>query len=58
MNNPIVSVILPNRNYADFISDAINSIKAQTLSDWECIIIDDGTYCGWSIDYWQCDVSN
>ena len=43
MNNPIVSVILPNRNYADFISDAINSIKAQTLSDWECIIIDDAS---------------
>ena len=40
---PIVSVILPNHNYADFISDAINSVRAQTLSDIECIIIDDAS---------------
>ena len=43
MNSPKVSIILPNRNYADFISDAIASIKAQTLQDWECIIIDDAS---------------
>lgn len=43
MNNPVVSIILPNRNYTDFISDAIASIKAQTLTDWECIIIDDAS---------------
>ena len=38
-----VSIILPNRNYADFISDAIASIKGQTLKDFECIIIDDAS---------------
>ena len=43
MNNPTVSIILPNRNYAAFIPDAIASIKAQTLTDWECIIIDDAS---------------
>ena len=43
MGNPIVSIILPNRNYADFIADAIYSVKAQTLTDWECIIIDDAS---------------
>ena len=43
MSSPKVSIILPNRNYADFISDAIASIKAQTLPDWECIIIDDAS---------------
>lgn len=43
MRKPTVSVILPNRNYADFVSDAINSVKAQTLSDWECIIVDDAS---------------
>ena len=42
-NEPTVSIILPNRNYADFIPDAIASIKAQTLTDWECIIIDDAS---------------
>jgi len=43
MDKPTVSIILPNRNYADFISDAIYSVKAQTLTDWECIIIDDAS---------------
>lgn len=43
MTNPIVSIILPNRNYSDFIADAINSVRAQTLTDWECIIIDDAS---------------
>lgn len=43
MNEPTVSIILPNRNYAPFIPDAIASIKAQTLTDWECIIIDDAS---------------
>lgn len=43
MKNPVVSIILPNRNYGAYVTDAINSIKAQTLSDWECIIIDDAS---------------
>ena len=43
MNTPTVSIILPNRNYAKFLPDTIASIKAQTLNDWECIIIDDAS---------------
>ena len=43
MSEPTVSIILPNRNYAPFIPDAIASIKAQTLTDWECIIVDDAS---------------
>ena len=43
MSTPKVSIILPNHNYADFIPDAIASIKGQTLPDWECIIIDDAS---------------
>ena len=43
MNNPKVSIIVPNHNYSDFISDAILSIKAQTYPNWECIIIDDAS---------------
>ncbi len=40
---PTVSIIMPNHNYVDFIPDAIASIKAQTLKDFECIIIDDAS---------------
>ena len=40
---PKVSIILPNYNYSYFIPDAIASIKAQTLQDFECIIIDDAS---------------
>lgn len=43
MTCPTVSIIMPNRNYAKFISDAIASVKAQTLTDWECIIVDDAS---------------
>ena len=43
MKEPTVSIVLPNRDYASFLPDAIASIKAQTLTDWECIIIDDAS---------------
>lgn len=38
-----VSVIIPNRNYAKYIADAILSVKSQTLKNLECIIVDDAS---------------
>jgi glycosyltransferase involved in cell wall biosynthesis len=40
---PRVSVIMAMRNNARTIAVAIRSIQAQTLSDWELILIDDGS---------------
>ncbi len=40
---PAISIIIPNRNYARYIGDAIRSVSAQTLTNWECIIIDDAS---------------
>jgi succinoglycan biosynthesis protein ExoO len=36
-----VSIIVPCFNAEDYIADAVASLQDQTLSDWECIIIDD-----------------
>ena len=38
---PAVSILMPMRNAAPFITQTLQSIIAQTLTDWELIIIDD-----------------
>ena len=48
MNNtsyskPKVSIIIPTHNRGDYIGDALQSIIAQTLPDWEAIVVDDGS---------------
>jgi glycosyltransferase involved in cell wall biosynthesis len=40
---PRISIILPAYNRADTITRAIRSAQAQTFSDWELIVIDDGS---------------
>jgi len=46
MNRPahcLVSVITPCRNCEAFIGAAIDSVRAQTLADWEMIVVDDAS---------------
>ena len=38
--NPRVSVLLPNLNNQPFLKERIHSILAQTLTDWELVIVD------------------
>lgn len=38
-----VSVVVPTYNYADYLPEAIRSVLAQTLADWELIVVDDGS---------------
>ncbi len=40
---PTISVILPFRNGASTLTDAIESIRAQTFADWELLLFDDGS---------------
>ncbi len=40
---PKISVIMPNCNYAQYLPSALDSLIAQTFTDWECIVIDDGS---------------
>lgn len=38
-----ISIIVPIYNQQDYIVDTINSIKKQTFTDFECILINDGS---------------
>jgi glycosyltransferase involved in cell wall biosynthesis len=40
---PIVSIITPTYNHKNFIDKAIESVLAQTFSDWELIVVDDAS---------------
>jgi glycosyltransferase involved in cell wall biosynthesis len=40
---PLVTVIVPAYNYAQFISDTLASVQAQSYQHWECIVVDDGS---------------
>ncbi len=38
-----VSIILPTHNGEKFIANAIKSVQAQSFSDWELVVVDDGS---------------
>ena len=46
MANPSISVVMPVYNAFPFIDESINSILAQTLSDFEFVILDDASTDG------------
>ena len=44
---PLVSVIVPTYNYARFIGQTLENLRAQTYESWECVVVDDGSRrCG------------
>ena len=43
INHPMVSVIIPAYNAAEFLAATIASVQKQTFSDWELLIINDGS---------------
>lgn len=42
-DRPLVSVIVPCFNQGAFLAETLHSVLVQTYSDWECIIVDDGS---------------
>lgn len=43
---PLVSVIVPCWNGSSYLAQAVDSVRAQSMADWECIIVDDGSTDG------------
>lgn len=43
LETPVVSIIVPCYNQADFLSESLESVRQQTYESWECIIINDGS---------------
>lgn len=42
-HNPLVSIIVPAYEQGLYIRDCLDSIVKQSFTDWECIIVDDGS---------------
>lgn len=41
--NPLISVIVPCYNQAQYLDECLQSVLNQTYTDWECIIVNDGS---------------
>lgn len=41
--NPLISVIVPCYNQAQYLDECLQSVLDQTYQDWECIIVNDGS---------------
>jgi glycosyltransferase involved in cell wall biosynthesis len=45
-SKPIISIIVPLHNQAQYVAETIESVLAQTFSDWELIIVNDASTDG------------
>ena len=43
MPPPIISIVVPCYNQAEYLDECLQSVLDQTYADWECIIVNDGS---------------
>ncbi len=43
MHNPLISILIPFKNTAEFLPECLQSIINQTYINWELLIVDDGS---------------
>lgn len=43
MNNPLFSIVVPVYNAEKYLHECLDSIKDQSYTEWECILVDDGS---------------
>lgn len=50
----MISVIIPVYNTVKYLDECVHSILDQTISDWECLLVDDGSTdgSGEKCDFW------
>jgi glycosyltransferase involved in cell wall biosynthesis len=45
-NTPVISIVIPVFNRPKLIAECLDSVLSQTYSNWECIVVDDGSSDG------------
>lgn len=43
MSQPLISIIVPCYNHAQYLDECLQSVFDQTYQNWECIIVNDGS---------------
>lgn len=50
MPEPAVAIVIPTRNRAKLLRETLDAVGAQAFTDWECLVIDDGSVDGTAED--------